>query len=173
MGELSFVLDCRLSARPKFVEKTSTVIPVIHLLRRQCTVKMTKLKCLALCISPRRTIRIHILMKMYLITCDGRVLHTHGSSGVVSFNVGHRHGYTGITEPAPSDAPRTHAYSTVTTFNDGHEQSPCENGAILVHEEISFSARNNLLPLTTGNPKHDLLWNLLESRAVATWGHQP
>lgn len=121
MGELSFVLDCRLSARPKFVEKTSTVIPVIHLLRRQCTVKMTKLKCLALCISPRRTIRIHILMKMYLITCDGRVLHTHGSSGVVSFNVGHRHGYTGITEPAPSDAPRTHAYSTVTTFNDGHE----------------------------------------------------
>jgi YmaF family len=59
--------------------------------------------------------------EMYLVTWDGRVLHTHGFSGVTSFDVGHRHGYAGLTDPAPSGVPHTHAYATVTTFNDGHE----------------------------------------------------
>jgi hypothetical protein len=58
--------------------------------------------------------------EMYLITWDGMVLHVHDFSGVTSFDVGHRHGYAGVTEPAPSGVPHTHFYSTVTTFDDGH-----------------------------------------------------
>lgn len=59
--------------------------------------------------------------EIFLITWDGRVLHTHGFSGVTSFEVGHRHNYTGITQSAPSGVPHTHAYSTLTSFNEGHE----------------------------------------------------
>ncbi len=58
--------------------------------------------------------------EIFLVTWDGRVLHSHGFRGVTSFDVGHRHGYAGVTEPAPSGVPHTHAYSTVTTLNDGH-----------------------------------------------------
>lgn len=58
--------------------------------------------------------------EIFLITLDGRMLHTHGFSGVTSFNVGHRHNYAGVTQRAPSGVPHTHAYSTVTSLNDGH-----------------------------------------------------
>ncbi|GIM46665.1 hypothetical protein DNHGIG_22140 [Collibacillus ludicampi] len=58
--------------------------------------------------------------EMYLITWDGRVLHVHDFSGITSFDVGHRHGYKGVTEPAPSGVPHIHAYATETTFDDGH-----------------------------------------------------
>lgn len=43
--------------------------------------------------------------QLYLITWDGKVLHTHGFSGVTSFDVGHRHAYAGVTDPAPSGVP--------------------------------------------------------------------
>jgi hypothetical protein len=58
--------------------------------------------------------------EMYLITWDGRVLHVHNFSGVTSFDVGHRHGYAGTTEPAPTGVPHTHRYHTVTSLDDGH-----------------------------------------------------
>lgn len=58
--------------------------------------------------------------EIFLVTLDGRVLHTHMFSGVTSFDLGHRHGYSSITAPAPSGVPHTHAYSTETTFDDGH-----------------------------------------------------
>lgn len=59
--------------------------------------------------------------EIFLMTWDGRQLHTHSFSGVTSYDVGHRHSYVGVTAPAPSGVPHTHAYSTVTSFNDGHE----------------------------------------------------
>src|SRR5690348_9018598 len=58
--------------------------------------------------------------EIFLMTWDGRILHSHGFSGVTSFNVGHRHNYAGVTNSAPSGAPHTHAYSTMTSLNDGH-----------------------------------------------------
>jgi hypothetical protein len=57
---------------------------------------------------------------LFLITWDGKHLHSHGFSGITSLAVGHRHHYAGITKPAPSGVPHTHHYSTVTTLNDGH-----------------------------------------------------
>ncbi|GMA59941.1 YmaF family protein [Alicyclobacillus fastidiosus] len=58
--------------------------------------------------------------EIYLITWDGRPLHTHGFCGITTLNVGHRHAYSGFTQPAPSGVPHTHLYSTITTLNDGH-----------------------------------------------------
>ncbi|CAM3809426.1 YmaF family protein [Alicyclobacillus pomorum] len=58
--------------------------------------------------------------ELYLMTWDGRQLHTHGFSGVTSLDVGHRHSYAGVSMPAPSGVPHTHAYSTITSLNDGH-----------------------------------------------------
>ncbi|WAH36726.1 YmaF family protein [Alicyclobacillus dauci] len=58
--------------------------------------------------------------EIFLITWDGRLLHTHGFSGITSVDVGHRHAYSALTRPAPSGVPHTHAYETVTTLNDGH-----------------------------------------------------
>ncbi|MDB5084076.1 MAG: hypothetical protein JWN30_962 [Bacilli bacterium] len=58
--------------------------------------------------------------EIFLITWDGRQLHTHGFAGITSFDVGHRHHYAGMTSPAPSRVQHTHHYSTVTTLNDGH-----------------------------------------------------
>jgi hypothetical protein len=58
--------------------------------------------------------------EIFLVTWDGRMLHTHGFSGVTSLDVGHRHSYVGTTRPAPSGVPHTHEYSTITTLNDGH-----------------------------------------------------
>jgi hypothetical protein len=58
--------------------------------------------------------------ELFLVTWNGRMLHTHGFSGITSLDVGHRHSYVGITLPAPSGVPHTHEYSTITTLNDGH-----------------------------------------------------
>ncbi len=58
--------------------------------------------------------------EMLLMTWDGRVLHTHGFSGITSQDIGHRHSYSGITDPAPNGVQHTHSYSTTTSFNDGH-----------------------------------------------------
>lgn len=58
--------------------------------------------------------------EIFIVTWDGKILHTHGFEGLTSFNVGHRHFYAGITQPEPSGVPHTHLYSTVTSFNDGH-----------------------------------------------------
>jgi hypothetical protein len=57
---------------------------------------------------------------LYLTHWDGRPLHVHDFEGVTSFDVGHRHGYEGTTEPAPSGVEHTHRYLTITTFDDGH-----------------------------------------------------
>jgi len=61
--------------------------------------------------------------EIFLVTWDGRMLHTHGYSGVTSLDVGHRHYYIGITQPAPTGVPHSHVYSTVTSFNNGHEHN--------------------------------------------------
>ncbi len=58
--------------------------------------------------------------EIFLITWDGRTLHTHGFSGITSKDVGHRHSYSGVTNPAPSNVPHTHSYSATTSFSDGH-----------------------------------------------------
>jgi hypothetical protein len=58
--------------------------------------------------------------EIFLVTWDGRILHTHGFSGATSHDVGHHHYYAGITQPAPSGVQHSHAYSTVTSFDDGH-----------------------------------------------------
>jgi len=58
--------------------------------------------------------------EILLMTWDGRVLHTHGFSGVTSLDIGHRHSYSGMTNPSPSGVPHTHTYATSTTLNDGH-----------------------------------------------------
>lgn len=59
--------------------------------------------------------------EIFLITVDGRPLHTHGFAGITSLDDGHRHRYSGLTLPAPSGVPHTHAYETITTFDDGHK----------------------------------------------------
>jgi hypothetical protein len=57
---------------------------------------------------------------LYLTHWDGRPVHVHEFGGVTSFDAGHRHGYEGTTEPAPSGVPHTHRYHTITSFDDGH-----------------------------------------------------
>lgn len=57
---------------------------------------------------------------MYILTWDGRPVHTHPFSGITSFDDGHRHQYAGVTEPAPSGVQHVHRYFTVTSFEDGH-----------------------------------------------------
>jgi hypothetical protein len=47
---------------------------------------------------------------LYLTHWDGRPVHFHDFEGVTSFDVGHRHGYEGTTEPAPSGVQHTHPY---------------------------------------------------------------
>jgi len=61
--------------------------------------------------------------ELYLINWDGMPVHVHPFSGVTSFDDGHRHGYAGMTEPAPNGVPHTHAYSTTTSFNDRHSHA--------------------------------------------------
>lgn len=62
---------------------------------------------------------------LYITTLDGRsydsaFIHIHPFQGVTSFDAGHRHGYAGRTNPAPSGVPHTHDYYAVTTLDDGH-----------------------------------------------------
>lgn len=58
--------------------------------------------------------------EIYLVTWDGSTLHVHNFSGITSFDIGHRHHYSGRTEPALSGVPHIHAYFTATSFDDGH-----------------------------------------------------
>jgi hypothetical protein len=57
---------------------------------------------------------------LYIMTWDGRPVHTHEFKGVTSFNVGHDHRYAGTTKPAPSGIQHTHRYTTFTTFDAEH-----------------------------------------------------
>lgn len=57
---------------------------------------------------------------VHLARRDGRPVHTHRYQGVASFDVGHRHRYTGVTAPAPGGVQHTHVYEAKTTSDDGH-----------------------------------------------------
>ncbi len=57
---------------------------------------------------------------LYLTHWEGRPVHVHEFGGVTSFDVGHRHGYEGTTEPAPSGVQHSHRFYTITTLDDGH-----------------------------------------------------
>lgn len=58
--------------------------------------------------------------RLYITSWDGKPVHVHPFSGVTSFDVGHRHSYAGVTEPAPSGVNHVHGYHTATSFDDGH-----------------------------------------------------
>lgn len=58
--------------------------------------------------------------KLYITSWDGRPVHVHPFSGITSYDVGHRHHYTGVTEPAPSGVQHVHNYYAETSFDDGH-----------------------------------------------------
>lgn len=56
----------------------------------------------------------------YITTWDGRAVHTHAFSGMTSFDDGHSHNYSGMTEPAQTGVNHVHQYYTMTTISDGH-----------------------------------------------------
>lgn len=58
--------------------------------------------------------------KLYITSWDGRPVHVHPFSGNTSYDVGHKHHYAGVTEPAPDGVPHVHAYRVETSFNAGH-----------------------------------------------------
>jgi hypothetical protein len=58
--------------------------------------------------------------KLFITSWDGRPVHEHPFEGITSFDVGHDHHYTGVTEPAASGEQHVHGYHSVTSFNDGH-----------------------------------------------------
>lgn len=62
---------------------------------------------------------------LYITSWGGRPVHVHPFSGTTSFDVGHRHSYAGMTQPAPTGVPHVHAYHTETTFDDGHIHVIC------------------------------------------------
>lgn len=58
--------------------------------------------------------------RLYITSWDGRPVHVHPFSGTTSYDVGHRHHYAGMTEPAPSGVQHVHGYYAVTSFDAGH-----------------------------------------------------
>lgn len=58
--------------------------------------------------------------ELIITSWNGRPVHLHPFAGITSFEAGHRHRYSGVTEPAPSGVPHTHRYEAVTSFDDGH-----------------------------------------------------
>ena len=58
--------------------------------------------------------------RLYITSWDGRAVHTHGFSGITSFDDGHTHQYAGMTEPAPTGVPHTHRYFTFTSVDNRH-----------------------------------------------------
>ncbi|MGG6311646.1 YmaF family protein [Paenibacillus macerans] len=92
--------------------------------------------------------------KLYITSWDGRPVHVHSFSGNTSFDVGHRHHYAGVTEPAASGVPHVHAYFVETSFDAGHIHTirgttgpaiPLPRGGHYHHFE-GFTTVNGMIP---------------------------
>lgn len=58
--------------------------------------------------------------RLYITSWDGRQTHIHHFRGITSFDAGHDHRYSGMTEPAPSSIQHTHRYFTFTSVDERH-----------------------------------------------------